>query len=278
MVQHWDRLWVFLLPKRMLTAVVGWFARRRVSRRLIPWFISAYAINVDEAELPVGDYQTWVEFFSRKLRKDVRPIASGGLISPVDGTASASGDIRDGMLIQAKGQLYSLAALVGEERASKQLIDGQYLTLYLSPHDYHRVHMPLAGRIVRWVHIPGNLYPVNSAGVRSVKGLFTKNERLVVEIESVLGNFFMVLVGATIVGSIRTPFGPEYASPLRRARMTVRQGLTDFPLDRGDELGMFEFGSTVILLFPPEMRVEIDVREGDAVRMGQMVANLPSSV
>jgi phosphatidylserine decarboxylase len=269
---QWERFWVKALPKRFLTALVGWFARRKTSRFLIPWFIKVYEIDVKEAELPLCEYKTWVEFFSRRLREGVRTISQTGIVSPVDGTASASGRLQDGKLIQAKGQLYSVNALLGNDIPADRFVGGQYITLYLSPHDYHRVHMPFHGQISGWTHIPGSLYPVNPAGVRSVAGLFTKNERLVLHINTVIGSFAMVLVGATIVGSIRTPFGPDYESPFLRSRRAVRNGTVDVQLQRGAEVGMFEFGSTVILLFPRDMPLTVQVEEGNTVKMGQTIA------
>ncbi|QSO49515.1 archaetidylserine decarboxylase [Alicyclobacillus mengziensis] len=271
-LQQWERFWVRMLPKRFLTAFVGWFARRRISRYFIPWFIKAYEIDVTEAELPLYEYKTWVEFFSRRLRVGVRTISESGIISPVDGTASANGAILEGKLIQAKGQLYSVAALLGSDANADSFLGGQYVTLYLSPHDYHRVHMPFAGEITGWTHIPGSLYPVNPAGVRSVAGLFTKNERLVLHIRTQLGSFEMVLVGATIVGSIRTPFGPDYESPFRRSRRGIREGTVHVHLKKGAEVGLFEFGSTVILLFPRDMLLAVKLQEGQCVQMGQTIA------
>ncbi|KPV45355.1 archaetidylserine decarboxylase [Alicyclobacillus ferrooxydans] len=271
--RNFGALWVYLLPKRLVTSFVGWFARRRVSRFMIPWFAKACEIDITEAELPMDAYKTWVQFFSRGLRPGARTVSEAGITSPVDGTASASGKITEGKLIQAKGQLYSVAALIGEVTDSRRFYDGQYITLYLSPHDYHRVHMPFGGRIVRWRHIPGTLYPVNASGVRGVPGLFTKNERLVIDVATPSGEFAMVLVGATIVGSIRTPFGPDYVSPFRRRRAGIRQGETSVDLAKGAEVGMFEFGSTVILLFPATFPIDLQITEGEKIKMGQLIAH-----
>jgi phosphatidylserine decarboxylase len=267
-----------LLPKCTLTAVVGWAARQSWSKHLIPWYIRRYQIDDSEAELVPSEYPSLVDFFARRLREGARTVAKTGVVSPVDGTVSACGAIRSGTLLQAKGCEYTLEALLGGSDWAEIYQNGDYMTIYLSPRDYHRIHAPLPGTITRWRYIPGSLFPVNPAGVRYVPGLFTKNERLITQVESPFGRYAVVKVGATIVGSIRTAYGPEYQRPHRRRRQSVASGAVEIPVDRGEEIGRFEFGSTVVLLFEPGMIRNICVQRGETVQMGQRVARLVAEV
>ncbi|MCL6453018.1 MAG: archaetidylserine decarboxylase [Alicyclobacillus sp.] len=275
MRRAWDGLWVRLLPKRLVTAAVGMLAATPQSRALIPWFVRHYGIDVDEAELPLPAYRSWAEFFSRRLRPGARVVASCGVASPVDGRASCCGRLEEETMVQAKGRLYRLSELVVQDDCAAWFRGGHYLTLYLSPRDYHRVHAPLDGTVTRWTYVPGTLYPVNAAGVSSVRGLFAKNERLVIELNTPFGLCALVLVGATIVGSIRTAFGPAPQNPFRRRAGGIQSDRVSIPVRRGEELGYFAFGSTVICLFPPGWPLQFQVAEGDPVRMGQCVASLP---
>ncbi|GMA49099.1 phosphatidylserine decarboxylase proenzyme [Alicyclobacillus contaminans] len=263
-----------VLPKRTLTEWVGHAARKRWSRHLIPWYIRHYQIDCSEAEHAPEQYRCLVDFFARGLRADARPIAESGVVSPVDGTVSEMGDIQSGTLLQAKGKTYSLRALVGGEDLADAFQAGSYITIYLSPRDYHRIHAPLDGRVTYWRYIPGNLYPVNAAGVAHIQGLFVQNERLITQLATDFGTLALVKVGATIVGSIRTPYGPQYERPMRRKQRCMQSQHVSLPVQRGRELGRFEFGSTVILLFPPGMVDQFTVRTGDIVRMGQQIAIL----
>jgi phosphatidylserine decarboxylase len=271
------KLVLSLLPMRTLTAVVGWAARQSWSKHLIPWYIRRYQIDHSEAELVPSEYECLLDFFARRLREGARTVATTGVVSPVDGTVSACGHIRSGTLVQAKGCEYTLEALLGGADWAEIYRNGYYMTIYLSPRDYHRIHAPLPGIITRWRYIPGSLYPVNAAGVRHIPGLFTKNERLITQVESPFGRYAVVKVGATIVGSIRTEYGPEYLRPHRRRRLSVVDGTVEIPIERGDEIGRFEFGSTVVLLFEPGMIQNICVHKGEVVQMGQCVAHLAAA-
>jgi phosphatidylserine decarboxylase len=186
--------------------------------------------------------------------------------------------VEAGRLLQAKGCSYTLAALLGDARAAEPFYEGHYITLYLSPRDYHRIHMPVNGTVTRWRYIPGSLYPVNVSGVTHIDGLFTKNERLISFIESDRGSLAMVKVGATIVGSIRTPYGPAYAKPRQRQRHGILEGRPQLRLSRGEEVGYFEFGSTVILVMAPTVVSSFAVRAGDTVKMGETLAHLNPSI
>lgn len=268
----WNYFWVRLLPKRLLTTLVGEFASRPASRVVIPWFVRHYQIDVAEAQYPLSAYKTWVEFFSRGLKDGARPLSNSLVLSPVDGKASSLGMITNRTLIQAKGKNYRVSELVFDSSLEERYVGGHYATLYLSPSNYHRVHMPFDGEIVKWTHIPGDLFPVNAAGVGTVNGLFARNERMVIEVETTLGHCAIVLVGAAIVGSIRTPFGPSHHSAIRRRKWSVQSADVSIYLNKGDELGYFAFGSTVILLFTAQPKLSFLVEEGDLLQMGQGLA------
>ena len=267
-----NKLVLYWLPKRALTALVGRAARLRTSKFVIPWFVNFYRIDLSEAELDLVCYHSLVDFFSRKLKQGARPVSDDGVVAPVDGTVSELGAICNGTLLQAKGSEYTVASLLGSVDAAKRYLGGDYITLYLSPRDYHRIHMPVSGTIVNWRYIPGKLFPVNSSGVRYVPGLFTKNERLITEVDWEAGRIAVVKVGATIVGSVRTPYGPDFSGALSRARKTPCEGKAALRLDKGLEMGHFELGSTVILLFEPNSVESFCVKTGDTVRMGQKIA------
>ncbi len=258
-----------VLPKRALTAVVGWFSGTSVSRMLIPWYSRHYHIRIEDAEHPANAYRSLRDFFTRRLRSNVRPIEPLGLLAPVDGLVSEVGYISAGSLLQAKGVTYTLSALLADPTEAAGFEGGLYFTFYLSPRDYHRIHMPLDGTVTSWRYIPGTLYPVNPLGVRSIPGLFTKNERLVSNVDTDHGAVAIVKVGATVVGRIRTVYGPPVRAPRRRG---VQQGILDLQMQRGDELGWFEMGSTVIVVVSPSLSLQPVIQRGESVFMGQTVA------
>ncbi|WDL97404.1 archaetidylserine decarboxylase [Alicyclobacillus sp. ALC3] len=258
-----------VLPKRALTAVVGWFSGTSLSRMLIPWYSRHYQIRIEDAEYCADAYRSLRDFFTRRLRSDVRPIESVGLLAPVDGVVSEVGIVSAGLLLQAKGVTYTLSALLADAKDAATFEGGLYFTFYLSPRDYHRIHMPLDGTVTSWRYIPGTLYPVNPLGVQLIPGLFAKNERLVSNVDTDQGAVAIVKVGATVVGRIRTVYGPPVQAPRRRA---VQQGELNLCLQRGDELGWFEMGSTVIVVVSSRLSLKPLVKRGDAVMMGQTVA------
>jgi len=271
-VAHVNKQMIHLLPKRFLTNTVGAFATSSLSKSIIRLYATVYKIDLAEAEKPIHQYNTLAEFFSRKLQTHIRVPADNGILSPVDGTISTHGTIDHNMLLQAKGSTYTLEALLGDEAKSSQFLNGTYLTIYLSPRDYHRIHMPMDANVVEWKYIPGTLYPVNLNGVRFIPGLYTKNERLITYLKADTSIVAMVKIGATIVGSILTPYGPHYHRKRRSDRAFIQQGTTNIKLSRAEELGYFQFGSTVILLFPPGMIREFTVVTNDKVQMGQQIA------
>ncbi|MBV8122731.1 MAG: phosphatidylserine decarboxylase, partial [Paucibacter sp.] len=207
-----DRLAVlpqYVLPKQALTSLAGRFASARLgalTQAAIRRFIRRYDVNMGEAlESDPAAYASFNDFFTRALRPGVRPLASATLVCPVDGAVSQFGDIVCDQIFQAKGHHYSTTALLGgDEALARQFEFGQFATIYLSPRDYHRIHMPVAGRLLRMIHVPGQLFSVNPVTARGVPGLFARNERVVCVFESAHGPFALVLVGATIVGSMAT--------------------------------------------------------------------------
>ena len=245
----------YLLPKQAITAIAGKFAHARagrLTRFAIRRFVARYGVDMSEAADPdVDGYPSFNEFFTRALREGVRPIAPARWVCPVDGAISQCGRIERDRIFQAKGHEYTTRALLGgDEALARTYENGSFATLYLSPKDYHRIHMPRDGRLRRMIHVPGALFSVNPATARGIPGLFARNERVVCEFDGDDGLFAMVLVGATIVGSMATVWHGT-VNPPRPA--TVREwnyGAAEVSLRKGDEMGRFQLGSTVVMLFP----------------------------
>jgi len=267
----------YLLPKQALTRFAGLVASAHggaITTRLIRWFVGRYKVNMAEAADPdIRNYSSFNEFFTRPLKVDARPLAKADLVCPVDGSISQFGPIRRDQIFQAKGHHYSTTALLGGDAAlAARFEDGFFATLYLSPRDYHRIHMPCAGHVTRMVYVPGALFSVNPTTARGVPGLFARNERVVCLFESARGPFVLVLVGATIVGSMATVWH-GVVNPPRSGR--VREwDYRDKPveLEQGQEMGRFLLGSTVVLLFPkgstrfnPSWATQRAVRLGEAM-------------
>ena len=283
-----DRLKVlpqYLLPKRGLTRYAGWRASRRAGARttkLIRWFVAKYHVDMSEAADPnVAHYATFNDFFTRALKPGARPLASADLICPVDGAISQFGAIEHDQIFQAKGHRYSTAALVGGDTAlAAEFENGHFATLYLSPKDYHRIHMPCEGRLRRMIYVPGELFSVNPATARGVPGLFARNERVVCVFDSAHGPFVLTMVGATIVGSMATVWhgvvNPPRGSQVREWRYTDQEVV----LKQGDEMGRFLLGSTVVLLFPKgPLQFNPAWQPGGSIRLGEPMAavSAPSS-
>ena len=248
----------YLIPKQAITALAGKFANARAGRlttNVIRWFIARYQVNMEEAAHPdIRSYDSFNAFFTRALRSDARPLAQADFICPVDGAISQFGAIEHDQIFQAKGHSYSTAALLGGDRdLATQFENGSFATLYLSPKDYHRIHMPCDGRLTRMIYVPGALFSVNPTTARGVPGLFARNERVVCVFESEHGPFVLTLVGATIVGSMATVWhgvvNPPRAGHIREWHYDQQQVV----LKKGDEMGRFLLGSTVVMLFPNEM-------------------------
>jgi phosphatidylserine decarboxylase len=267
-----------LLPKNALSRLVGRLTDADLPggplRAAMRSFARAYRIDLSECP-PLESYPTFGKFFARPLLPGRRPIAPGDdvVVSPVDAVVSETGVATAGRLIQAKGIDYGVGALLGDEALGQAFEGGAWATLYLSPQDYHRIHFPLGGRITGWRYVPGQLWPVNAASVRQVPGLFTVNERLVTLLDSPLGRVAVVAVGATVVGRVRASF--DAAVPCTDqpgASSQAHDYATPLPVEKGAELGAFEMGSTVILVFAPG-RVMLDPRlvPGARVQVGQAI-------
>jgi phosphatidylserine decarboxylase len=271
----------YVLPKRGLTAFAGRVASRErgaTTTRLVRWFVRKYGVDMSEAEVSdIASYASFNDFFTRALKPGARPLASADLICPVDGTISQFGRIEQDQILQAKGHRYSTTALVGgDAELAKRYHDGSFATLYLSPKDYHRIHMPCDGTLTRMIHVPGTLFSVNPVTARGVPGLFARNERVVCVFDSPkVGSFVLTLVGATIVGSMATVWhGPVNASRVRRVREWLYPD-GGIVLKQGEEMGRFMLGSTVVLLFPEgNLRFNPEWAAGRPVRLGEPMANL----
>jgi phosphatidylserine decarboxylase len=272
-----------LLPQHLLSRAMHRLARSTqpaVRNAIIRTVLRAYpAIDLREAAEPDPfSYPSFNAFFTRALRQGARPLAGGesDLVSPVDGTLSQLGTVREGQLLQAKGMHYTVDALLAEEGAARRYKSGGYACIYLAPYNYHRIHMPLAGRLIATRYVPGRLYSVNAATARTVAGLFARNERVVCEFDTALGPLALVLVGALFVGSIETVYAGEVNPPAVRggAVRSLEAGLgTSFA--RGEELARFNMGSTVVaLLGNPGTRFAPELRAGSTLRLGQALASV----
>lgn len=269
----------YLLPQQLLAIVSGRVASARVgsvTTALIRWFIGRYRVNMAEAANPdPAAYASFNEFFTRALAPGARPLAFADLVSPVDGAISQLGPIEGDAILQAKGHTYTVQALVGGDAdLARPFLNGHFATLYLSPKDYHRVHMPCAGRLSRMIHVPGDLFSVNPTTARGVPGLFARNERVVCVFDGEHGPFVLVLVGATIVGSMATAWhgvvNPPRPGHLRDWRYETENAVR---LAQGEEMGRFLLGSTVVLLLPAgPLAFDPAWRPGAAIRMGEAMA------
>ncbi len=242
---------------------------------VIRWFVGRYGVNMAEAANPdIAAYPTFNEFFTRPLRDGARPLAAADFICPVDGAISQFGAIERDQIFQAKGHSYSTTALVGGDRElAAQFEDGSFATLYLSPRDYHRIHMPCDGRLKRMIYVPGALFSVNPTTARGVPGLFARNERVVCVFDSPHGPFVLTLVGATIVGSMATVWhgmvNPPRPGHIREWQYADRQ----IGFRQGDEMGRFLLGSTVVMLFPKGVtQFNPDWAPARAIRLGEAMA------
>ncbi len=269
-----------MLPKRGLTAFAGRVASREhrpTTGRLVRWFVRKYGVDMSEAANPdIASYASFNDFFTRALKPGARPIAAADLVSPVDGTISQFGPIDRDQILQAKGHRYSTSALVGGDHdLAAHFHDGSFATLYLSPKDYHRVHMPCDGVLTRMIHVPGALFSVNPTTARGVPGLFARNERVVCVFESqAVGRFVFTLVGATIVGSMATTWHGAVNPPRVRRVREWHYPERAVALRQGEEMGRFMLGSTVVLLFAKSARLRFNPAwaPGRAIRLGEAMA------
>ena len=278
-----DRLAVlpqYLIPKQALTVLAGKLASAEagsLTTRVIRWFVGRYGVNMSEAANPdIASYKSFNEFFTRPLKAGARPPADADFLCPVDGAISQFGAIERDQIFQAKGHSYSTTALVGGGRdLAAQFENGSFATLYLSPRDYHRIHMPCDGKLTRMIYVPGALFSVNPTTARGVPGLFARNERVVCVFETATGPFVLTLVGATIVGSMATVWHGVVNPPRPGVVREWRYDEQNIVLKKGDEMGRFLLGSTVVMLFPkntlafnPEWAPTRPIRMGEAMGQG----------
>jgi len=280
-----DTLFIFfqhIVPQHWLSRLTGWLADVRnpvwLKNFVIEQFVKQYEVNMDEAEQPDPTaYANFNDFFTRPLKAGARPIADADIVCPADGAISQLGEIEEGRIFQAKGQYFSTRELLGgdEERAAL-FQDGQFATIYLSPRDYHRVHMPLGGRLTATSYIPGKLFSVNGVTAENVERLFARNERLVCYFDTELGPMAMILVGAMVVAGIETVWSGQEA-PVTKDPVSVDYQKLPEPvsLAKGEEMGRFKLGSTVILLFPKgSMAWDEQYVAGTATRLGEKLGVL----
>lgn len=269
------------LPKNLISRLFGGFAARRRPRWMVRlvnrWWARHFEVDLAEAEHPIEHYDSLLAFFTRRLKNGARPLAqeSDVIVSPVDGRVGAFGKIEDGRLLQAKGLDYSLASLLGSEEAAVAFKNGHFCTLYLSPRDYHRIHSPGRGRVTRSLYEPGTLWPVNASAVRTVPSLFAVNERVTTWVDNERGALAVVMVGATNVGSIRLAYQDFLTN--RGGRRTVLEHQPPIEVERGEHLGTFELGSTVVVLMSAASFRWEGLREGEWVPLGRAIGRFGSS-
>lgn len=253
----------YIAPKQLLTAAAGKLAHwqaGRLTTAFIGWFVRRYHVNMEEAvNGDIGSYRSFNEFFTRPLKPGVRPLADNAFVCPVDGCISQFGKIEQGQIFQAKGHHYTAQALVGgDANLAANFDSGSFACLYLSPKDYHRIHMPCDGKLLSMTYVPGDLFSVNPLTAANVPGLFARNERVVCTFESVQhGKFVLVLVGATIVGSMATVWhdAKDHIINPPRPGKVVHWDYNDqnITLKQGEEMGRFLLGSTVVMLFEKDV-------------------------
>ncbi|KIO38041.1 archaetidylserine decarboxylase [Shewanella sp. cp20] len=276
----------YIMPKHLLSRLVGKLAAAElgaVTTSVIKWFIKQYKIDMSEAaESAPEAYASFNQFFTRALKPGIRPLCEDDdyIVHPVDGAVSQCGPIKEGRIFQAKGHEYSSLALLGDQADdAKRFEGGDFATIYLAPKDYHRIHMPIKGTLSKMTYVPGELFSVNPLTAENVPGLFARNERVVAIFETEIGPMAMVLVGATIVASIETVWAGTVTPPTGRKVFSwdyPTEGPEAITLDKGDEMGRFKLGSTVVMLFAKDALENFaDGVEPKAVtRMGQAFAKI----
>lgn len=276
----------YVMPKHALSRLVGKFAASEagpLTTAFIKWFIRQYDIKMEEAvQEDPKSYRTFNEFFTRPLKPGLRPLAEGDnlLLQPVDGRVSQCGRIHDERLFQAKGHDFGLKELLGgHDKDAEPFKEGHFATIYLSPQDYHRIHMPVAGTLRRMIYVPGDLFSVNPLTTANVPGLFARNERVVTIFDTEHGPLAMVLVGATIVASIETVWAGTVTPPTGSQVFTwdyPAEGEQAVHLEKGEEMGRFKLGSTVVACFGRGMLDEFDddFEPGDMTRLGRAMAKV----
>jgi len=268
-----------LLPQHLLSRAVGYLAESRynwIKRPFIKWFARQYQVNMSEALIEdLDQFDNFNAFFTRELKPGLRPLDDATVVSPADGAISQIGNIEYGRILQAKGRGYGLSTLLGGHAdLAEQFIHGRFATIYLSPSDYHRVHMPISGTLRESLYVPGDLYSVNQTTAKGVDNLFARNERLVAIFDTEHGPMAMILVGAMIVAGIETVWGGQVAPVQKNSwRIDHQKPVEPVILQQGEEMGRFKLGSTVILLFGKDAIEWCEtLKADDPVRLGQAIS------
>jgi phosphatidylserine decarboxylase len=264
-----------VVPKKTLSKAVRRLASMR-SKMAVRRFAARYGVAVEDAEKPLDEYDSVLAFFTRRLKPGIRPIDPDPnvLISPVDGAFLVGGPVGEGRLYQAKGREFTLNALLADPDAERIFAGGTYATLYLAPKDYHRIHAPAAGRITGYTYVPGQLFPVNAAAVAHVDELFARNERLITHLETEsFGRVEVVKVGATCVGHITVAYDPDVATNVGEQEIRPKRYDPPIPLEKGAEIGVFEMGSTVIVVTERPVQL-VDIERGAPVRLGRPLGSV----
>jgi phosphatidylserine decarboxylase len=274
----------YITPKHLLSRLVGSLAAAEagaVTTAIIKLFIKQYKVDMSEAlESDPSSYASFNAFFTRQLRSDARSVCQDEkqLALPVDGAISQLGDIEYDAIFQAKGHNYSLTTLLGgKPELAKPFLNGKFATIYLSPKDYHRIHMPIDGQLTDMIYVPGELFSVSPLTAERVPGLFARNERVVAIFDTEIGKMAMVLVGATIVASIETKWAGTVSPPTSKNVQHWQypeQGDHSVFIKKGEEMGLFKLGSTVITCFETDMIEFTDFSAGDVTRLGDVLANI----
>lgn len=274
----------YITPKHLLSRLVGTFASAQagsVTTAMIKLFIKQFKVDMSEALEPNPEsYSSFNDFFTRQLKADARPICQDQkqLALPVDGAVSQLGDIKHDTIFQAKGHDYSLTTLLGgKPELAKPFLDGKFATIYLSPKDYHRIHMPIDGQLTDMIYVPGELFSVSPLTAERVPGLFARNERVVAIFDTQIGKMAMVLVGATIVASIETKWAGAVTPPAGKNVQHWQyptQGENSVLIKKGEEMGLFKLGSTIVACFEADMIEFADLSAGDVTRLGDVFANI----
>lgn len=274
---------MLILPRNLFSRICGFVADVRMPRlllnALIRLFVRIFDVNLKEAKQQVSEFRTFNEFFTRQLLPDARPLDPdlNSILSPVDGYVGEFGGISNGLLIQAKGLEYRLTDLLDNPQRSGKYDGGVFITIYLAPHNYHRIHSMVAGEVSEFSYTPGDLWTVSPLGVHHVPSLFARNERLTTFLNSDKGECALVKVGATVVGRIRVRYHDQVSNRFGAvAKQIVLE--TPFKLERGEEIGMFELGSTVICLFPPEQIELHELQLGQKIFLGQAIGRFSQNL
>jgi len=273
-----------ILPQHFASRIVYALMRCEIKwlkNTLIVVISKLAGINPAEAASPEkSDYVSFNAWFTRALKPGVRTFetAPTALLSPCDGRISETGDLHDNQILQAKGKTYSLQDFLAGDEVCPQLLDGYFSTIYLSPRDYHRIHMPMAGELRRMIHVPGRLFSVAPYTVRQIDRLFAKNERVICIFDTAAGALVLVLVGAMLVSSTETVWAGEITPNKNKEVTVIDYPIGEIRLDKGEEMGRFNMGSTVVMMLPKRMVADLAGNgAGDPVKVGQRLADLATS-